>query len=109
MKTTTVYGLLLILSLITAFSLFRIFDQAVEIDSLKSQIGLQRDALHFMQNVSNGAMSTCTFSVVAFERVAKANGHGAVLWQNQIALVGPFRIKRSASCVTEMQLIGLHG
>ena len=107
MKTITLYSLLFILFSITTFSLFHVFDQATEIDSLKSQIGLQKKALHFMQDVSNGAMSTCTFSVVAFEGVAKTNGHSTVLWQNQVALVGPFRVKKSASCVTEMQLVGL--
>jgi hypothetical protein len=108
MKTIPLYGLLVILFLITAFSLFRVFDQAAEIDDLKSQIGLQKNALHFMQDVSNRSMAACAFSVDAFEGVAKMNGHSAVLWQNQVALVGPFRVTRSTSCVTEMQLVGLH-
>jgi hypothetical protein len=107
MKTIILYGLLLILSFVAVFSLLHVFNQAAEIDDLKSQIGLQKQALHFMQDVSNVAMPSCAVSVATFESVAKRNGRSVVLWQDQTALVGPFRIKRNASCVTELKLVGL--
>lgn len=110
MKIIVMYGLLLVLLILASVSLFHAFDQAAEIDDLESQISLQKDALRFMQSVSNSALSTCSVSVPAFEEMAKANGHNTVLWQNNAALVGPFRVKRKVGvpCVAEMQLVGLN-
>ena len=104
MKTITLTVVVLILSAMTIFLFFGRVDSAMEVDSLKEQIKLQRKEMHFLQSITNGAFFSCKSTVAEFEESARANGH-QVLWQGDDALVGAFRVKRKDSCIVSIEVI----
>jgi hypothetical protein len=107
MTKKTMYAILVILlAAATLFSFFRVVDAALEIDDLKSQIHLQQKGMQFMQSVANDALSSCVTTISKFENISRANGF-TVLWQDQVALVGPFRVTKKNSCVLKIEQVGL--
>lgn len=104
MKTFMLTALMLILGVTSIFFFFKAFDAAMEIDSLKTQIQLQRSEMHFMQSIANGSFSACKTSVEDFESVVRANGRD-VLWQGDGALVGPFRVKKKDVCIVSINVV----
>jgi len=88
----------------SVFLLFNRVDSAMEVDSLKEQIKLQREEMHFLQRIANSALSTCNMTVANFESVASESKRN-VLWQGDDALVGPFRVKRKDACIVSVELI----
>lgn len=104
MKTLALTGLALILSAATIFFFFRGLDSAMEIDSLKAQIHLQRKEMHFLQSIANNALSSCKTTVASFESVVRANDRN-VLWQGDDALVGPFRVKKKDFCIVSIEAV----
>lgn len=106
MKTVIYIVLLIVLSLAAIFFFIRSIDAAIEINDLKSQIRLQQEGIQFIQTVANDAFSSCESSVEQFEITAKKNGH-AVVWQEETALVGPFKITKQDSCILKIEQVGL--
>lgn len=104
MKTLALIVLVLILSATAIFFLFGRVDSAMEIDNLKEQIKLQRKEMHFLQNITNSALSSCKTTVASFESVVRANGRD-VLWQGDDALVGAFRVKKKDSCIVSIEAV----
>jgi hypothetical protein len=104
MKMRALLAFVLILSTSTIFFFLRGLDFSMEIDSLRSQIQLQRKEMHFLQNVTNAAFASCNTTVADFESLVRANGRN-VLWQGNDALVGPFRVKRNESCMVSIEAV----
>jgi hypothetical protein len=102
MKKTIFAGLLLTLSVVVVFLLFSRVDAAMQIDSLKEQVKLQRKEMRFLERIANGAFDSCKVSVANFENLVRQNRRDLV-WQENEALVGPFKIQRKASCI-----VGIH-
>lgn len=105
-RTTRYIVLVIVLGVAAIFFFLRTLDSAIEIDDLKSQIRLQQEGLQFLQSVANDALTSCRTTVERFETAAHANGH-TVVWQGQVALVGPFRVTKQDSCVVKIEQVGL--
>ena len=88
----------------TVFLLFNRVDSAMEIDSLKEQIKLQRNEMHFLQSITNSALSACKMTVASFESVAQESKRD-VLWQGDDALVGPLRVKKKDVCIVSVEAV----
>ncbi|MRR08305.1 MAG: hypothetical protein EG828_15555 [Deltaproteobacteria bacterium] len=100
------YAFLVILIGTVMALFFRSIDAAIEVDSLKSEIQLQKKGLQFLQGVANDALSSCRTTVAVFENTARLNGH-SVLWQGETALVGPFKVTKANSCIERIEAVGL--
>jgi hypothetical protein len=96
-----------ILIAIAILSFLRVLDAALEIDDLKSQVRLQREALQFLQDVANDTLASCGTTVANFESTAARINGRPVFWEGQIALVGPFKVTKKDSCVERIELVGL--
>ena len=97
-------GIVVILSTAALFLFFRALDAGMEVDSLKSEIRLQKQEMHFLQSITNGSFSSCKTTVAAFESIVRENGRNT-LWQGQVALVGPFRVKKKDSCIESIEAV----
>jgi hypothetical protein len=104
MKTRMLLIFVVILIAIATFFLFGRVDSAMEIDSLKEQIKLQRKEMHFLESIVNSSLSSCKTSVADFEEAVHANGRD-VLWQGDGALVGAFKAKRKDSCLESINVV----
>jgi hypothetical protein len=87
-----------------AFLVFNRVDSAMELDSLKEQIKLQRKEMHFLQSITNSALSACKMTVDSFESVVRESKRD-VLWQGDDALVGPFRVKKKDVCIVSVEVV----
>jgi hypothetical protein len=91
---------------VIAVLLFKQLDNAVEIDDLKSQIHLQQREFLFMQRITNEALSSCSMTVKNFEGLAESElNRVQVMWKNETALVGGFKIARQGSCILKIENI----
>jgi hypothetical protein len=109
LKLTTI----VIMGVTTLFLFFSRLDPAMEIDSLKSQIQLQKEEMRFLQNITNSAFSSCKITVISFESVIRDYDRDVfwrgrnVLWQGDEALVGPFRVKKKGTCIERIEIVNL--
>lgn len=101
MKIHMLLILVAILGVLTIFSLFGRVDSALEVDSLKEQIKLQREEMRFLENVVNSSISSCKLPVADFEAAVRANGH-TVLWRGDEALVDAFRLTKKGACIVSI-------
>lgn len=105
MKIRTLIVLVLILSMVVMVLFFSKIDSAVEIDSLKEQVKLQRREMQFLQGVINSSLSPCKITVADFESWVRANGRD-VSWRRDDALVGSFRIKKNSDlCLVRIEAV----
>lgn len=100
-----VIGALLLLFLLALFA--RVIDAAMEIDDLKSQVRLQKEAIAFLEAVNDSSLSSCAVKVTNFEVVVKSSSYLLMTWDGDSSLVGPYRIKKHDACITEIKLVGL--
>lgn len=106
MKIFILSIIVLILSASTIVMFFSRLDQAIEIDSLKEHIKLQKEEMNFLQNITNGILISCKITITSFESTVQKNGR-KVLWQGNEALIGPFKIIKNGSCLESITVVGL--
>lgn len=99
-------GLLLFLLLIALVA--RAIEASMEVDDLKSQVRLQKEAIAFLEAVDDHSLSSCALKVPDLETVVVAKGiYSPVAWNGDNSLVGPYRVKKRSECVIEVKLVGL--
>ena len=92
--------------IISVFLLFSRVDSAMEIDSLKEHIKLQRKEMQFLADIINSPTTlSCKNSVVDFESLVRAKGYH-LTWQGDNGLVGGFEVKKSGDCVVSIKIPG---
>lgn len=92
---------------IASVALFaRVIDASMEIDDLKSQVKLQRNALDFLQSINDQTFKTCTINISELESLAKSRGYSIPHWNDGQASVGPFQVVRLDQCVSRIKLVG---
>jgi hypothetical protein len=106
MKILTLNFVVLILSFIVIAMFFARLDQAIEIDSLKEHIKLQREEMKFLQNITNDILVPCKITISSFEFIVHKNGRN-IFWQGNEALIGPFKIVKNGSCLESIAVIGI--
>jgi cell division protein FtsL len=106
MKIIILYIVVTILSFSTIAMFLARLDQAIEIDSLKEHIKLQRKEMEFLQNITNDILVPCKLKITSFEYIVHKNGRN-VFWQGNEALIGPFKISKNGSCLESITVIGL--
>ena len=79
----------------------------MEVDDLKSEVRLQKEAVAFLEAVNNRSLASCAMKVTDFEQVVKVSAYAPVTWHGDSSLVGPYQVKKSNECMTEIKLVGL--
>jgi hypothetical protein len=98
-------GSLSFLLLIALFA--RVIDASMEVNDLKSQVRLQKQAIAFMEAINDRTLLSCAVKVADFEVVVKASAYVPVTWYGDSSLVGPFQVKKRNECMAEIKLVGL--
>jgi hypothetical protein len=104
MKTPVLVIISLILGAATTFLVFDRMGSAMEVDSLKEHIKLQRKEMQAFEAIMNSTFSHCNISVSDFEKAVRANG-GEVIWRGDDALVRAFRVKKKGSCLVSVNVV----
>ena len=104
MRSMVLTVLSIFVSATLVFLLFNKIDFSIETNSLKEQIKLQRNEMRFLQNVTNGALSSSKMTVANFESVVHENKRD-VQWHGDDALVGPFRVKKAGDCILSVEVV----
>jgi len=104
MKNTVLCIIGIFLFAFTVFLAIGRMDYAMERDSFKEQIKLQRKEINTLSNLTSGVLALCKISVGDFESVANANGR-PITWQGDVALYGPFKVVKKGECILTLSVV----
>ncbi|GAB2865610.1 hypothetical protein GCM10027277_38000 [Pseudoduganella ginsengisoli] len=104
MKTGFLSIALLALTCLSAFLFFRQLDSALEVDSLKEQVRMQRREASILENVLNENFAPCAIKVAGFEQAMQKHGR-TVLWQGDVAQVGIYKVVKKEGCIVAVNTV----